>query len=200
LQALIAHLGLRDMVLVVHDFGGPIGLPYALEHPDRVKGLVLFNTWMWSFKGDATVERTMALMRGWFGQFIYTRLNFSPRLLLKAVMGDKTKLTSAIHQHYINPFAQPEQRYAPWMMATSLLGSSDWFDQLWEQRDQIADMPALILWGMRDPAFRERDLERWDALLRNAQTIRYPTAGHLVQEEEGPQLGPVVADFVGSMG
>lgn len=199
LRALIEQLELHDMVLMVHDFGGPIGLSYALEHPEQLKGLVLFNTWMWSLKGDPAVERASALLSGWFGKFLYLRLNFSARVLLKALMGDKTKLTRAIHQHYINPFAHPEERYAPWVLAQSLLGSSAWYEQLWQQRHKIQDMPALLLWGMRDQAFGERYLERWIALLHNAQTIRYSTAGHLVQEEEGARLGSVVADFMNSL-
>jgi len=43
----------QDLTLVVHDYGGPIGLAYALDHPENVRRLVLFNTWMWSFAGDA---------------------------------------------------------------------------------------------------------------------------------------------------
>ena len=51
-RALVETLGLKDLTLVVHDFGGPIGLAYALEHPENVRRLVIFNTWMWSLAGD----------------------------------------------------------------------------------------------------------------------------------------------------
>src|SRR5215218_9512398 len=44
LQALIAHLGLQDIVLIVHDFGGPIGLSYAIHYPENIAGIALFNT------------------------------------------------------------------------------------------------------------------------------------------------------------
>ena len=54
---LVDSLGLRDITLVVHDFGGPIGLAYALERPDNVRRLVLFNTWMWSFADDRRFRR-----------------------------------------------------------------------------------------------------------------------------------------------
>src|SRR5690349_10562936 len=49
LAEFVDKLGLGRFTLVVHDFGGPIGLPLALDHPERVRGLVLLNTWMWSF-------------------------------------------------------------------------------------------------------------------------------------------------------
>ena len=48
LRTLIERLGLRDVTLVLHDFGGPFGLSYALERPENVRSLVLMNTWMWS--------------------------------------------------------------------------------------------------------------------------------------------------------
>lgn len=51
LAALLAHLDVRDATLVVHDWGGPIGLAWALEQPGRVRDVVLFNTWLWSVRG-----------------------------------------------------------------------------------------------------------------------------------------------------
>jgi haloalkane dehalogenase len=45
--ALIDELDLRDLVLVVHDWGGPIGFGAALERPDRVRGAVVMNSWAW---------------------------------------------------------------------------------------------------------------------------------------------------------
>ena len=53
---MIETLELKDLTLVVHDFGGPIGLAYAVEHPENVRRLVLFNTWMWSLRGDRRLE------------------------------------------------------------------------------------------------------------------------------------------------
>jgi haloalkane dehalogenase len=50
-ETLIDRLGLKDITLVVQDWGGPIGLSYALRHPDNVKRLVIMNTWLWSVKG-----------------------------------------------------------------------------------------------------------------------------------------------------
>jgi haloalkane dehalogenase len=52
LAALIRHLDLGPVTLVGHDVGGPIGLSYAIEHPEDVDALVLFNTWMWSLDHD----------------------------------------------------------------------------------------------------------------------------------------------------
>ena len=56
--------------------------------------------------------------------------------------------------------------------------------------------PALILWGMKDIAFRERELNRWEGLLTNSRTIRYEDAGHFVLEEKGNELNQVIGEFM----
>lgn len=182
LAALIDHLELDDCVLVVHDFGGPIGLSHALDHPERVRGIVCFNTWMWSL-ADSPSARIARLLSGRFGRFLYERLNFSPRVLLKAGFADRSKLTREIHRQYLLPFAKREHRRAPWVLARELLASGDWYDELWSRRARLAEIPALLLWGMRDPAFGPADLERWREALPAARVATFPEVGHFVQEE-----------------
>lgn len=195
LREFIERLGLRDIVLVVHDFGGPIGLSYAIDQPENVRALVLCNTWMWSLRGKPSVERLGRIMGGPVGRLLSTRLNFSPRVLLRAAWGDKASLTPEIHDHYTKVFPTPADRQAPWVLARELLGSSTWFAQLWEQRKRIADKPALLLWGMRDPTFTPADLARWQALFPDAGVVRLEKAGHFVPEE-APEITTTVRDFL----
>lgn len=194
LEALIERLGLRDVTLVVHDFGGPIGLWYAVEHPDNVRALVLFNTWMWSMAGDPATERASRVMGSALGRFLYRRLNFSPRVLIPAVFGNRKKLSRQIHRHYLAPFPRASERTAPWVLARELIGSSAWYDSLWQRRDRLRDKPALLLWGMRDPAFGEAQLRRWREALPDARVVEFAGAGHFVQEEE--EVAPLVERFL----
>jgi pimeloyl-ACP methyl ester carboxylesterase len=182
LEALIEHLGLRDFVLAVHDFGGPIGLSYALDHPEHIRGIVLFNTWMWSLAGSPN-ERIARIMSGRIGRFLYERLNFSPRVLLKAGFADRAKLSRDVHEQYLAPFPSKLERHALWVYARELLGSSDWYAGLWSRRARLAPLPAILLWGMRDPAFGPAYLERWREALPHARVAEFPDAGHFVQEE-----------------
>lgn len=48
----LESLDLHDITMVVGDWGGPIGLSYAIDHPDRIKNIVITNTWLWSVKND----------------------------------------------------------------------------------------------------------------------------------------------------
>ena len=196
LRSLIEHLGLRNLTLIVHDFGGPIGLSYAIDQPHNVRSLVLFNTWMWSLRGEPVAEVAGILGRGQIGTFVFQRLNFELRVLFKRVWGNRAALSPALYQQYLKPFPQGRDRQAIQTLARELRDSSAWYDELWRQRERIKDIPVLLLWGLKDPIFKERHLARWRALFTSAQTITFPEAGHFVQEEERDTLGPLVEQFL----
>lgn len=196
LRALIEHLGLQDLTLIVHDFGGPIGLSYAVEQPGNIRSLVLFNTWMWSLQGEPVVELASRTSGGPIGTFFFRQLNFEARVVFKAVWGDRSKLSARLHQQYIKPFPLPSDRQAMWILAHELLYSSKWYEELWKQREQIKDIPTLLLWGLKDPLFKKRHLARWQELFARAQAVTFPQAGHFVQEEERDKIGLIVSQFL----
>ena len=198
LEVLIERLGLADVVLVVHDYGGPIGLSWALAHAGDVRGLVLFNTWMWSLAGTRA-ERTSRLLSGPLGRFLYERLNVSPRLLVPAAFGDRRTLTPEVHRHYVDAFPTPAERRGPYVLARELAASGDWYRSLWRRRERIADKPALVLWGLRDPAFGSEALERWRATLTRAHFVVFPDAGHFVPEEAPEPVGREVRRFLAGL-
>ncbi|NOK61712.1 MAG: alpha/beta fold hydrolase [Chloroflexi bacterium AL-W] len=199
-RALIEHLGLEQLALVVHDFGGPIGLSYAIEQPENVTQLVVFNTWMWSLKGNAEAERVSNTMGGQLGRILYQRFNFSARVLVKMVMADQRKLTKEVHQHYIKATTKPQDRQGMWRLACELTGSSEWYDGLWQQRERIRDIPVLLLWGMQDLGVKGEifDVKRWQNLFTNQKTVLFPDAGHFVQEEEPQRSTQEIAAFLSS--
>jgi pimeloyl-ACP methyl ester carboxylesterase len=200
LRALIEHLGLREVTLVVHDFGGPIGLSYATERPENVARLVIFNTWMWSLRGNSQAEQISGLMGGPVGRFLYEQVNISPRFLISAASGDH-KMTREIQRHYIDAAPTPRDRHAMWVCARELVGSSEWYDTLWQRRDRIRDIPALLLWGLKDPGVRSGmfDLARWQGVFGDVQTQTFAGAGHFVQEEEAPAVAAAVSAFLSAV-
>lgn len=196
LSGLVDRLGLRDLTLVVHDFGGPIGLARALERPDEIRALVLFDTWLWSLEGTPAVKASRFFSTP-VGRFLYTRLNLSPRVLLKTAFADKAKLTPEIHRHYLRPFPRAAERRAPWELARALAGSTEWYAELWSRRNRLADIPTRILWGMKDPLFGPEFLTRWREGLPHAQVTTFPDAGHFVPEEvEGRVLAEAIRAHV----
>lgn len=196
LRIFIERLGLHDITLVVHDFGGPIGLSYALERPENVRQIVLMNTFLWPFAPRSPITRAMMkTMGGPLGRILYEQGAFSLNVMLPQSFGDKRKLTPQIRQQYAEPFPTAKSRYPTWVLARAVLGEADWFQSLWDKREAIADIPALILWGMKDFAFTPDDLRRWQGVFHEAETVTFADTGHFVAEEQGAALVTLIQDW-----
>lgn len=196
LRALIERLELRDVTLVLHDFGGPFGLSYALERPDNVRSLVLMNTWMWSLRGDSHFERAGRFFASPFGRFLYLRGNFAARVMLKYSFGDRARLPARIHAQYLGPFPTPESRVATWAYARALLGGSAWYESLWRRREKLRDKPVLIVWGRKDRAFREKELARLETVFARREVIRLDGVGHFPPEEAPEVVARLIGGFL----
>jgi haloalkane dehalogenase len=181
LAAFVDALGLERFTLVVHDFGGPIGLPLALA--GRVDRLVVFNSWMWRFD-DPVMVRRASMIRGWLGRWMYRRLNASLRLVMPSAYGDRKRLTREIHAQYLAPFPDADSRERVlFALARALLDSGDHYADLWSRRDALADVPALVVWGLADSAFPPPYLERWREALPHADVVALDGIGHWPHEE-----------------
>lgn len=198
LNLLIEELKLNNITLVVQDWGGPIGLSYAVNNPANVKSIVLMNSWMWSAAGDPHFEKFSGFMGGAIGKFLIKYFNFFVRVVMKQAMGDKSILTRPIHRHYLNALKEPNARKGCWTFPKQIITSSSWLETLWSQRENLKTIPALILWGMKDIAFRKKELETWLGVFSDPEVIKFENVGHFVQEEKGRQLGQMVKDFLAS--
>lgn len=196
LEALVNHLQLDNITLVVHDFGGPIGLSFALRNPDKIKRIVIMNTWLWETESNPEVHKVDKILNSWLGKFIYLNLNFSPKVLLKQGFYDKTKLTKSIHAHYTNVFPNKNSRHGLLKIGQALLGSSDWYQQQWEQIDKLKNKPVLIMWGTKDTFIKPDFLEKWQEKLPTAKVVKYD-CGHFLQEEKASEVTSQIKAFIG---
>jgi haloalkane dehalogenase len=190
-------LGLDRFTLVVHDYGGPIALPLALEEPSRVSRLVLINTWAWPFDDDPDMARKARVAGGRLGRFLYRRLNVSLRVLMPQAWGDRRKLTRELHRHYLSFFPDADSRgLVLWPLARALLASSDHYRALETSLGRLRDVPVLIVWGLRDRAFGPHQLERWKRALPGARVVTLAGAGHWPHEEEPAAVAGAVREFL----
>ncbi|MEL6832866.1 MAG: alpha/beta fold hydrolase [Bacteroidota bacterium] len=195
LSALIQKLDLRDITLVVHDFGGPIGLGAALENEDRIKQVVVFNTWLWSTKENVMAQEIDQLLNSEVGEDLYLKQNFSPVVLLKQAFSDSTHLTPEIHQHYIAPFPTPTSRQSLLKVGKSFAGASDWYQQQWERLDLLQEKGWLVLWGTKDPFLDVSFRDRWAQRFPQAKVVSFDS-GHFVQEEKTAEAIQVLQDWL----
>jgi haloalkane dehalogenase len=183
LASLIDALALPRFTLVVHDFGGPIGIGAVRDRLDRVERIVYLNSWFWPVDDDRRAVSISRFVRGALGRFLYLWLSFSVRVLLPSALGDRRRLTRAIHRHYLAPFATRSDRRSTWVLGCALAGSSTFYATLWARRGALAAIPSAIVWGMRDPAFGPSYLARLREAIPDARVRTLDTIGHFPAEE-----------------
>jgi len=86
---------------------------------------------------------------------------------------------------------------AAWVFPKQVVAATPWLRELSVGIDLLADKPVLIVWGMKDLAFREHELVRREAAFPETRSIHVPTVGHYVQEEAPERLGEAIADLLG---
>ena len=197
LRALVDHLKLRDFTLVVHDFGGPIGLPLALAPELGVRRVVVINTWMWGFGEDPVMQKRAKIAAGGFARLLYRYVNFSVKILGPSAWGDKRKLTKEIQRHYLAPFRKIWSREEVlWALARALTQSTAHYESLWQKRERLKQIPMLLLWGTKDHAFGPPFLEKFRAEFTHASVKDLPGAGHWPHEEEPEETVRAVREFL----
>lgn len=197
LENFIQAMSLENLILVANDFGGGIGLNHALNKPENVSHVILFNSWMWSLKEDKHFARPAMLINSWLGRLLYLKFSFAVKVLLPEAFGEKHKLNPAIHAHYKNVFPNAASRMGTYTFARELMNASGWWQSNWDRMSQIKDKPFLIGWGMKDKFIPVHNLEKWKDKLPDAEVIMFKDAGHFVQEEQSEEMARVMMRFLG---
>lgn len=195
LEKFVIEKQLNNITLVVHDFGGPIGLNFAMNHPGKIKNLIILNSWLWSSKNDPDFIKIKRVLRSPILPFLYRYLNFSPKFILPQSFGDK-KLSKHLLKQYTQPFADKTQRNGVLAFAKSLLNDQDWFEELWRRRNVLAEKPTLFIWGMKDSVIKPHNLRKFQTGFSNIKTLQLETCGHFPQEEQPEKVIKAIVEFL----
>ncbi|MFQ5667737.1 MAG: alpha/beta fold hydrolase [Candidatus Binatia bacterium] len=206
MEQLVDALGLERVTPVVQDWGGPIGLTWAVEHRARVDRLVVMNTFAFNVRpADVTLSMLLApLVLGvvrlpGVGEVLIRRLNIFVRRFVPGVIQDPARKTPGVMRGYLFPYPDytsraailqfPREipftsRHPNWMLLANL-----------EAKLRGWQLPALIVWGQRDPAFAPSITDRFAALLPNHRIVRIEHAGHFLQEEAPEAIIEAIGSF-----
>lgn len=196
LGKVLAELGADRVVPVVQDWGGPIGMGWATQHPDRVAGVAVLNTW--AFVRDPPMKlpflfKLLVLGRGGWKRSVQGNI-FVEWLLAR---GGPRKLSHEELQPYRAPFPTADDRVGIGRFPQLIPETKNQHHESWHAMAQVEDglrrlrdKPALICWALKDRAFRKAALARWQhVFLRVDGPHRLPEAGHFLQEDApGPIL------------
>ena len=194
--ALIDYLELSDMTLFLTDWGGPIGLEFARKQPDRVKRIVIANTWCWPVADDFHFKSFSFLMSSWVGQYLIRHRNFFVNRVMPKAVGNKAVLAPEIMAHYRMAMPTPDARSASAALPGHIVGATDWLRSIWSERAAFVNYPALIFWGLEDIAFRKKELDRWKSELSDAESHELQGCGHFLAEEAPEKLVEALHAFM----
>ena len=205
LEALIDHLGLRDITLVLHDWGGSIGMRYATQHPENVARFVVFNTTAFYVKGwlGAALPLRIKMCR-WplLGDLLLRGLNAFAGLALVWATAHPERITPQVKAGYLAPYDSWHNRIATLRFVQDIP-----LEKRHPTRQTLADIeaglpllaehPMMIVWGERDFCFTARDfLPEWQRRFPQAQTHVVPDAGHYVVEDAHERIVPWMLAFL----
>ena len=178
-KTFVNHLNLDKFILVVNDWGGPIGLSYAVDNPEKIKHLIITNTWMWSAKDDPYYRKFSGFVGGPVGRLLIKHFNFFGKVIIKKCIVDKKNFNPGLYKH----LETKNDRKGCWTFPKQIIDSSEWLDSLWQKRENLINIPKTLIWGMKDIAFREKEFNIWDSELSNKTVIKLDNVGHYPHEE-----------------
>jgi haloalkane dehalogenase len=203
LDALLESLDLRDAVVVVQDWGGPIGLSWAVAHPERVAGLFILNTFdgpQQSLPVPLHVFRTPGV-----GEMLVKGFDMFVRgFLFREGVMHRERLTTDVRRAYLAPHPTWSSRTGELVFPREIPDPAsptgpvaELLTQLERELEQhFRSKPARIMWPMRDPAFTPAVLEDWRKTLPDAPVTQLDDASHFVQEDAHERIVPQLLSFL----
>ena len=196
LETLLADLDIEKFSLVVHDWGGAIGMGLAVRNPERVESVVVMNTA--AFPSQRIPLRIRMCRVPLLGDLIVRGFNgFARGALTMAVVN---KMTPAVARGYLEPYDSWAHRIALLRFVQDIPLTPK--DASWKSLTEIdhglkllQDIPMLVLWGGRDFCFTRHFYNEWLQRFPGAESHFFPDAGHYVLEDAFNAMAPRLTTF-----
>lgn len=198
---LVEDLDLRDITLVVHDWGGMIGMAWATRNAERVARLVVLNTAAFPLPTDKRFPAALTLARvPGLGALLVRGANAFSRGAVRRCVTRKP-MSDEVAAGYLEPYDSWAHRIAVHRFVQDIpLGTGDpayeVVQRTADELDRLADIPLMICWGMKDFVFDPHFLAEWERRFPSAEVHRFPDCGHYVLEDAGEEIVPLVRQFL----
>ncbi|MFW6341026.1 MAG: alpha/beta fold hydrolase [Wenzhouxiangella sp.] len=192
----------REIDLVVHDWGGAIGLSWAVRNAHRVRRVLILNTWAFNIPPDKSLPRSLKFARTGIGAFLIQRFNAFSGLAIR--MATAHRLDREVARGLVAPYqGPPEQRVATLRFVQDIPLSKD--DPAWsvlaetEARLSVLETKDVqIAWGAKDFVFNDEVLALWREKLPDSPVEYFDDAGHYVLEDAADRIVPLARKLFGA--
>ena len=196
---LIDELDLKNATLMVHDWGGAIGLGALLARKDRFKKIILFNTA--AFPPPYIPFRIRVCRWPIVGKIGLQGFNLFARAATHMATEQTGGLPKSIADGMLAPYDSWANRVATYKFVKDIPLNQrhpTWsvLENIESRLQEVADWPIMMVWGMKDWCFRPECLERLQQHWPSAEVHKMAEAGHYVIEDEAEQVQQLVEDFL----
>lgn len=188
-------LKLDRVTLVLHDWGGAIGMGYATRHPDKVKRLVLMNTA--AYKSNDCPKKIFLVRCPILGALLVRGMNAMVEAALR--MAPASKLPPEVCEGYRFPYGNWHDRIATQRFAQDIPfnpAHPTWktLTDIEERLQLLKDKQISLIWGEQDFCFHTGFLKIWQKIYPNARTHTFPNASHYLLEDAGKEIIKLILD------
>lgn len=202
LTHLVEHLELKDnLTLVLHDWGGMIGMGMAVRFPERIKRLVILNTAAFHLPAEKKLPFSLWLVRNTgLGAFFVRGFNAFARGATHLACTRK-RLPRELRNAYCAPYDNWSDRIATlrFVQDIPLKAGDPGYDMISQVEGSLhmfRDRPVLICWGDRDFVFDKHFLAVWRSKLPQAEVHQFEHCGHYVLEDASDEICSLVEVFL----
>lgn len=202
LESLLDHLNVTDNItLVLHDWGGMIGMAFATRYPERIKRLVILNTSAFHLPKDKHVPWQLKLSRiPMVGAVLNQGFNIFARGAVKQCV-TRTSMSPEVAAAYLAPYDNWSHRRAIKKFVFDIpLKAGDAAYQTVDRVDktigQFSATPMLVCWGLKDFVFDRHFLKEWETRFPDAEFHRFEDVGHYILEDAPEDVIPIVQQFL----
>jgi pimeloyl-ACP methyl ester carboxylesterase len=193
----VEALDLRDLTLVVHDWGGPIGLGTMLEAHERLRAVVLMNTWAWELPSFLP-----PFLREFRTEGLGEILALGGNLFVESIPGGMARRDPdpVMMDAYRAPFPDYWSRagtlaFQREIPLTERDPSAPLMASIHEHLPEL-EGPKLLVWGMRDPVFQPVFLDQWRELFPDADVAEVQDASHFLVEDRPEAVTAAIEGFL----
>lgn len=199
LKRLVTHLKLENATLVVHDWGGPIGLGAYLHLVHRFKKVVLLNTG--AFVPDEIPFALRVAKWPLIGKFLIRGLNMFCKRAIKTCVVDPKSLDEIAMSGLLAPYNNWKNRVAVHQFVVDIPHHTQHpsygaLKLIQDGLHKLSDVDVKMIWGMQDWVFTGKVLTEMEKRIPHAEVHRIENAGHYVLEEAREEVIDQIRSFL----
>lgn len=194
-RQLVRQLALNDFILVMHATAGPPALRMAISERDRIRAMVITNSFGWSMREFPTMWRFVRIVSSPPFRFLTEWLNLLPRLTIRAAR-TTGKFDAAERVAILGPYQNRDARRHLASLLYGLKAEVPFFEKLEADLKALRELPTLLLYGAKDHGYRAGFLDRWKRLLPNHSVTLLSNSAHFPQEDEPDAYTGALLDWL----